>query len=305
MTIAAFRPSTGVAAIDAVTFSVAQPFRPLLSAATGIGVVEQDNLGLPVGISEALLEPLPDHVLIFVVASRGQHWHTKVAGRPYDLPAPADTLFFMPAGADAFWRSRTGTSKVMHLTVGPPWLERAAEAAGITLPRGALPILPGIADPKIRWLLRRMHAALTVARPLDRLFGEQAAVLAATELVRVISDSDGVRIRRYALSPGRVARIKGFVEENLQRDIGLAELADIARLSRFHFARSFRAETGLSPHQWVMDRRCERAKRMMTDTQLTLGEIALACGFAHQAHFTNAFRKLNGIPPGRWRASAT
>ena len=76
--------------------------------------------------------------------------------------------------------------------------------------------------------------------------------------------------------------------------------------SRAHYAayRAFRAETGMSPHRWLVHRRCERAKRLMAETGMPLADVAVACGFAHQAHFTNTFHRTVGTTPGRWRSGA-
>lgn len=118
------------------------------------------------------------------------------------------------------------------------------------------------------------------------------------------SHADVVDARPYAIAPARMRRVKAFIEDNLQRDLGLPEIARVVALSQYHFARAFRADTGFSPHAWLVRRRCEKAKRLMVETRLPLADIAVACGFAHQSHFTNTFRRVVGLPPGRWRDEA-
>jgi len=98
-----------------------------------------------------------------------------------------------------------------------------------------------------------------------------------------------------------LARVRAFIEAHIADDIGLAEMADAAELSLFHFARCFKRETGLAPHRYLMGRRVELAKEMIAATDLGLGEIAFACGFAGQSHFTTAFARLAGITPGAYR----
>jgi AraC family transcriptional regulator len=92
-----------------------------------------------------------------------------------------------------------------------------------------------------------------------------------------------------------------MIEDRLDQDLSLADLAAAVGLSRFYFLRVFRAELGMPPHRFIMLRRCERAKRLLVEDRLPLSELGLACGFCNQAHFTTAFRRVTGLPPGRWR----
>ncbi len=128
---------------------------------------------------------------------------------------------------------------------------------------------------------------------------EHAAMLAGVELLRLLHGRGAPD--RHRIAPARLRAVLAHVEAHLAEEITLSDLAAVARLSRFHFARAFRAETGVTPHGHVTQRRVERAKLLMLDQGLSLSEIALACGFAHQAHFTTAFRPVVGTTPGRWR----
>ena len=76
-------------------------------------------------------------------------------------------------------------------------------------------------------------------------------------------------------------------------------------LSRFDLTRHFRRAFGTSPHRYLLMRRLERARQMMRDPRTPLAEIAVAAGFADQAHFTRQFRKAFGFTPGLWRALST
>ena len=91
------------------------------------------------------------------------------------------------------------------------------------------------------------------------------------------------------------------IEENLGSKISVGELAGIAALSKSHFSRSFKQSVGLSPMEYVVERRVERAKAMISGTTGPLAEVALACGFSDQAHLNRRFRDVVGVSPGRWR----
>jgi AraC family transcriptional regulator len=103
------------------------------------------------------------------------------------------------------------------------------------------------------------------------------------------------------LSSRHLRRAFDFIGDHLAEDICLDELADLTGLTAKHFARAFKQSTGLPPHQYLIMQRVEAAKRCLLDARTSLADIALACGFADQSHFTATFRKVVGVPPGIWR----
>jgi AraC family transcriptional regulator len=85
----------------------------------------------------------------------------------------------------------------------------------------------------------------------------------------------------------------------------MEQMAVVARLSAFHFARQFKRATGLPPHQYVIMRRVERAKELLhAGTDLSLAEVAACAGFSDQSQFTHHFKRLVGITPGQFRTPA-
>ena len=106
---------------------------------------------------------------------------------------------------------------------------------------------------------------------------------------------------RGGLSPGVLRRVCEHVDAHLEQNIDLERLADIAGLSRCHFARAFKQSMGAAPHSYVMSRRLARAQELLAGTARSLAEIALATGFSDQSHFTRAFSGAVGTSPGAWR----
>jgi AraC-like DNA-binding protein len=104
-----------------------------------------------------------------------------------------------------------------------------------------------------------------------------------------------------ALSPWQIRRVLDFLAAHLGDDPTVAELARECGLSAGYFARAFRQTTGVTPHQWLIRKRVERARGLLLGNRLGLADIALACGFVDQSHFTRVFAKLEGETPGRWR----
>lgn len=110
------------------------------------------------------------------------------------------------------------------------------------------------------------------------------------------------------LQPGGLAtwqakRTLAYIEANLASKMDIDDLANVVALSRSHFSRAFKHSVGFSPMEYVVVRRVERAKAMISGTREPLAEVALACGFADQAHLNRRFRDIVGISPGRWRRS--
>ena len=108
--------------------------------------------------------------------------------------------------------------------------------------------------------------------------------------------------------PGGLARWQArqtlaYIEANLDSKIAIGDLANVVALSRSHFSRAFKHSLGLPPMEYVVARRVERAKALITATREPLAEVALACGFADQSHLNRRFRELIGTSPGRWRRS--
>ncbi len=103
------------------------------------------------------------------------------------------------------------------------------------------------------------------------------------------------------LAPWQERKVEQFVAENLDRTIAVGELASLARLSTTHFSRVFKRSFGVTPRDYVMRARLERAKTLLTQTSASLCQIALDCGFCDQAHMSRIFHQVVGATPGRWR----
>jgi AraC-like DNA-binding protein len=96
-------------------------------------------------------------------------------------------------------------------------------------------------------------------------------------------------------------RAKEVIVARLDSKLSVVEIADACGLSVSHFTRAFQQSTGLSPHQWLTERRIERAQSLIRNVELPLSEIAISCGFADQSHFTRVFTGVVGKSPGAWR----
>jgi transcriptional regulator GlxA family with amidase domain len=105
------------------------------------------------------------------------------------------------------------------------------------------------------------------------------------------------------LSPGAMRRVREYVEVHLGENIDLLMLAGVAGLSVHHFARQFKQSAGVTPHIYLTQKRVERAKEMLVQTDLSLAEIAFAVGFFDQGHLARHFRHMLGTTPREFRWS--
>lgn len=108
---------------------------------------------------------------------------------------------------------------------------------------------------------------------------------------------------RGGLPPKVLKRVRDYIEAHLEERMGLESLARIAGLSISHFARAFKQSEGVTPHDYLVQRRVKRAMDLLACTDLALSEIALAVGFADQSHCCRQFRKQVGVCPRDYRWS--
>jgi AraC family transcriptional regulator len=149
-----------------------------------------------------------------------------------------------------------------------------------------------------------VEAELTVGGAGGRLAAESLANVLAVRLLRhVLAPHQPTRRRDGTLPQAKLRAIVEYVEGHLDTSPTLEQMAAIARLSVYHFARQFRRATGLPPHQFVIARRVERAKQLLHGG-LPLAEVAASAGFSAQSQFAYHFKRLVGVTPGQFRMPA-
>lgn len=122
-------------------------------------------------------------------------------------------------------------------------------------------------------------------------------------LSRYRSDSDA-GLQRVALSPWQERLAKQTMLERMARGLSIAEVASQCSLSRSHFSRAFKKTTGLSPRDWFLQARLDKAKTLLAESGVAISHISLECGFADQSHFTRVFTRSIGATPFTWRRAA-
>jgi AraC family transcriptional regulator len=169
-----------------------------------------------------------------------------------------------------------------------------------------VPSLDQLHLPPLRAALGAVDAELTAGGVGGSLAAESLANLVTVQLIRHVTARRGTqRGRDGALPQVRLRAVVAYIEEHLDAGLTLGQIAAAARLSPYHFARQFKAATGLPPHQYVILRRVERAKQLLQAvTDLSLAEVAASAGFSDQSQLSHHFRRLVGVTPGQFRTPA-
>ena len=157
----------------------------------------------------------------------------------------------------------------------------------------------------------RLRIAALLDQALVALPGDPAAARILIVGARALLEpaprkgSDAAKGSASCLLPAwRARQIAAFVDANIGRTLYSAELAGAAKMSTGQLGRALKATFGLSPSEYVMQRRLVMAQRLMLETDDALAQIAQLCGLCDQAHLSRAFRKAFGQTPAAWRRGA-
>jgi len=238
----------------------------------------------------------PHHCCVLHLAQEAE-FEMKVGSQPMRsvLKYPGH-INFVPAQTPVTVVSRNSGDFLM-LTMEPQFFFFATH--DMTNP-DQLELIPqqGLKDPFIEHTIRNMLSEFELGNPGGRIYAESMATSLALHMAlryastKVSPDTAGRGL------PTRVLRVVvEYIEAHLPENISLRVLADVAGLSTFHFARLFRASTGLSPHRFIVQNRVDRARDMLRHNNRSIAEVALAVGFCDQSHFAMHFKRRCGKTP--------
>jgi AraC family transcriptional regulator len=251
---------------------------------------------------EGHFEPVGDHLVVVHLSGPVRVCRT-LAGKAESCLIPPGGAFIMPGGVE-FGVRLEGELDTVHFYLSRALVEEIAAGLG----GGAtVDIVPGLGaiDPLLEQIAIGLREQLYDASPASALYVDHLARTAAARLVHAHSTArleSGPRPRRSGLSERQLRRAVDFIETHLEHDPSLRALAAVTGLSPIYFARQFKLTTGLPPHRYLLRRRLERAKRLLSASDLPIAAIALDCGFCHQEHLTRVFRRHCGATPGAYRA---
>jgi AraC family transcriptional regulator len=195
----------------------------------------------------------------------------------------------------------SGPSGRILVSIDETIMQRAAEELGKT----DVPSFTtnwNLHDHQLKLLITEIDREMESGWSTGLLYGDLLGMAFAVALLqKCTGETNSTPPVRGGLHPMRLKRVIEYIEANLAREVRLTDLARVATMSHFHFARVFRSSIGVTPHQFLMERRVDRAKTLLLLGRRTITEIAHECGYPSGGHLARAFRKSVGASPTEWR----
>ena len=254
-------------------------------------------------ISEWTTPPLENHCIIIQLGS-SIDVAARIGDESFEQTLEPGTITIVPAGLSMHWRLYdTAQNDTLHLYIDPQFLRTAAESIGVEYSQISISPQFGIRDEHIHHIGMSLHHELKDSNLIGRLYADSMAKVLAMQIVRRYSHFKDLRTSRGGMAPRKLRKALEFINNNLDEEeaVGLAAVADEVQMSYSHFARAFKQSMGVSPNVYMTEQRIERAKKLLSETDLRIADIALRAGFASQSHFTSTFRKLVWTTPKAFR----
>jgi AraC family transcriptional regulator len=211
---------------------------------------------------------------------------------------------FVPAGQPSYWHCReSGTCESMlHIYLKPELITQVAETSNINSDNINLVNCFSKPDPQLHQIAMLLLAELKSDGIMGQLYAESLTQLLVIHLLRHYSTlTQTITPQNRSLTRVQIQQAIEYIHTNLNRDLSLVELASVVNISPTYFASLFKQAMGISPHQYVIQERVERAKLMLSKTDLAITDIALQLGFSSQSHLTQQFKRLTGVTPKQVR----
>jgi AraC family transcriptional regulator len=241
-----------------------------------------------------------DHVVLLALSDGCRGEFKTASGDGISGTQTRGAVCVIPSGL-AHSATLEGASEHLALYLDPSLVRRAASGSKLS---SGFEILEKYSryDPVINSVGLALLGELESEGLSGRLYAESLANVLAVHLLRYYTAAGQKPEQFKGGLPGpKLRQVMAFIADNYANDIKLRELAQVAGMSSFHFAREFKRTTGTTPHQYLINFRIERAKALLGDEKLPLIEVSLRSGFSHQSHFTRLFRKFTGTTPHLYR----
>lgn len=245
--------------------------------------------------------PATSSHLVVVTLSPRDRCEGEVDGRAWPVRFRIGTSAVLPAGSRSRWLHHDPAT-VVHLLLDGLRFHRLLEDAG----ECASALEPALLrrDPAFLRIARAVMKEAAMPGTASRLYADHMCLAVAVRLARLRADGGTAQpgeLLALPLSSPRLRRAIACIHDRLADDLSHAELASEAGMSPFHFARAFKAATGLPPHRYVLQCRVQRAQALLVETHQSVTEIAHACGFSSSQHLAKVFRQHVGATPSGYR----
>jgi AraC family transcriptional regulator len=237
------------------------------------------------------------HSITVLLSSPGSSLWCYGDGKCRSVRPAAGDVFFCPAHVTTAVRSEKAFECIL-LCLSPTVFSRVAgDSGGVALADTAPAIMRK--DSFVRQVVTSLADEVgREGRGGGELFASSLATALGVHLSREYASGSGSDKPAPRLSDDELARLDRHIVRNLDTPLTLDDLASVVGRSRFHFSRLFKASTGVTPHQYVVRRRAERARELLLKGGV-IAEVALAVGFAGQSHLTFHIQRAFGCTPGQ------
>lgn len=274
-------------------------------------IVSSQNLGWETLFVEEYQQPSggmevqakADPVIVLSLTAQPHRIYQQMGDRRHIGLYRQGDLCITPAGIHSGYHAE-GNDHYLYVQISSRFLQQVAEEA-LEINPDRVEVTPAlqVRNPQLEQLLRLLQSELRQGGRMGRLYVESLANALGVNLLHDHSATQP-RIVQYegGLGDRKLLQITRYIDSALDQSIKLANLAQLAGMSQSHFSRLFKQSMGLSPHQYLLRQRVERAKQLLKDTSQPVVEIALACGFDSHSHFSRQFRQITGVTPKAYRA---
>lgn len=298
MTTTTAHPQTGLKAYDTARFS---EWLPLFERVALGGPIQRLMQVVPAGATgnnDTHVPPQNSLGLLFW-RSGAPDLICRIGGEAFRSPIEPWNYLVLPSGADSWWvSSPTSAHEVCHMHIDLSFLTRVAFE---DCRAGAATGLPPRVDASDMIMSAIAQAIMDEPANSPRLMWDTMATALALRLFRIEQNAIVMPQARGGLAARTTKLVIDYIEDHLNEDVSLVELAELAGLSQFHLCRAFKQATGLPPHRYQIKLRVERAKELLEASSLPISEIALAVGYDDQGQLARLFRKEVGTTPSQYR----
>lgn len=251
---------------------------------------------------ELSVPPLANMVVMINLSSLA-NVTARIKGQEFSRLLQEGEAVIIPAGTASEWRCPGRKAyDMLHIYLRPALLRKAAADSNIDIARADVELEFGIGDPHIQHIGLSLLAELEGTGEAGRAYVDLLATALAVHLLRRHSFAAPRAQKLNGCMPKhKLRRALDYISDKLGEELKVAEIAEEVKVSEAHFTRLFRQATGLAPHQYIMQKRIEMAKKLLVETEFPIARIALDSGFQSQSRFTTLFRQFTGTTPRAYR----
>jgi AraC family transcriptional regulator len=278
---------------------------PNMAANTGLPSIfaygeTADGMALQLRSDPAGVLDVPElqRVLVAIHVGAAAKVSCRRGGESHSGSAVHGDIDIIPALTPSRWEIHDQNDTALILALPPSLLETVAEEQGFDSRRVEIRNRFQIRDAQLENICWALKVEMEAGYPSGRLYTDSLGVSIASRLISTHSSvAPRAATRSGGLGGRRLKQTLAYIEDHLAEDLSLSRIAAITGVSASHFKSLFRESAGVPVHQYVIQRRVERAKDLLMQDKLSIAEIALATGFSHQSHMARHMRRSVGLSP--------